>query len=224
LNLQHFIGNDIVDLNTFDAINYPKNLRFVKRVMCEEEQELLFRPGNPDTVFWLHWAAKEAVYKIVKKIEPHSIFSHQLFHLKRLEINHDTAKGYVRYKEQEYPVTFSLAQDWIHCIANTINYTGKIISIVKPNDEIEFRHWSIRSEELTSVHSKESLLVRCLVKNMLKNVTGKDFEILRPLLLKKFGPPELWLDGQKCRDMDLSMSHDGNYCAGIILLESCEQL
>lgn len=222
MNLKQLIGNDIVDLKTDDAISYPKNLRLVNRIMCEEEQESFYHLGGSNTMFWIHWAAKEAVFKIIKKLDQYSIFSHRLYQLKLLEVNTESAVGFVSYKAEVYPVTFSFNQYWVHCMATTIYETGHIISSVRPNTEIEFSQWSLKPQELASIHSKESLLVRCLVKNILKDLTGRNFEVQRPVLLKKFGPPELWINDKKCRDMDLSMSHDGNYCAGLILLESCK--
>ena len=220
MNTKQFVGNDIVDLKTSDAINYPKNLRFVKRVLCEQEQQKFFTHSNSSILFWMFWAAKEAVYKIIKKINPKTTFSHRSFQVTLNEYNSETALGYVTYRDTRYFVSFTISKEWVHCVAISGNNFGKIVYQVKANHKILCDPASFSQSETDSMHSPESFLVRCLVKNIFKDQNGNDCEIRREPLLKKFGPPELWLDGKKKWDIDLSMSHDGNYCAGLILFKN----
>ncbi|MCX7116627.1 MAG: 4'-phosphopantetheinyl transferase superfamily protein [Legionellales bacterium] len=217
MKTKRLIGNDIVDLKTSDALNFPQKTRFVKRVLCEGEQAFFFKNNQSIALFWSYWSAKEAVYRMIKKMDPTVSFSHRSYQVNFLETKRNPSVGYVTYEGLTFHVAFSTTPHWVHCIATSINNTQKIVSRISSNDEIKSDNISFCPEELQSVYSKESFLVRCLTKNMLKEVTGKDFEIQRPLLLKKFGPPEIWHNGKKCTDMDLSMSHDGSYCAGVIL-------
>lgn len=223
--MKNFIGNDIVDLTTADAINFPKSLRFVKRVLAEEELQFFKLHGSPVTLFWIHWSAKEAVYKVVKKIAPDSVFSHQAYVLTLDKLTDESGYGLVTYLDQKYKVAFTFTDKLVHCIATPIDASGHIISEVKMMDKISRRDHAFSNQELTSVHSGESFLVRCLLKNMLKDITGNEYQIYRRPLQKKYGPPEVWMEGKKCDSLDISMSHDGDYCAGLILfnrLESCQ--
>ena len=216
MNMKQFVGNDIVDLQTSDAINYPKNLRFVKRVLCEQELQDFFAHSNPSILFWMYWAAKEAVFKIIKKIDPKTTFSHRSFQVTLKENNLKAASGYVTHRDTRYSVTLMISQEWVHCVAVSGHNFGKIVYQVKANHNIPCDPGTFSQSETASIHSPESFLVRCLVKNIFKDHNGKNCEIRREPLFKKFGPPELWLDGEKKWDIDLSMSHDGNYCAGLI--------
>ena len=214
--MKQLIGNDIVDLDTSEAQSYPKNARYVKRVLCEGEQKSFFEQNNSTLLFWIFWSAKESVYKIIKKNEPNAIFSHRLYECKLSEVTAESASGFVTYMKKEYPVHFTITPEWVHCIASSLENNDQLVSITRLNSLIQFENISFSTEELPSIHSKESFLVRCLMKNLMTNITGEDFQIQRPQLIKKFAPPELWLKDNKCTDMDISMSHDGRYCAGVV--------
>jgi len=217
--MKNYIGNDIVDLTTNDALTYPTNSRFVNRVLSKEEQIFFFNHANDIKIFWLHWSAKEAVYKIIKKIEPKTFFSYHAYVLTLQEVTSESAYGFVTYQDDKYPVAFSISTVLIHCVAAPMKAKGHLVSEVKAHDKISTLDISFSPRELSSIHSSESFLVRCLVKNMLKDVTGMDYEIYRRPLLQKFGPPEVWMSGMKCETLDISMSHDGNFCAGLILFD-----
>lgn len=217
--MKHFIGNDLVDLNTLDANNYPSSPRFVERVMCIEEQKFLYEQEQQKVIFWIFWSAKEAVYKITKKMNPETVFSHSSYHLKLTEwsSNSGTAKGYVIHQGTHYPVTFTVTINWVHCVATTHSEVGTVISDVKHYDEIHSSDVPFTECELESIHSKESLFVRYLTKSLLKGSTSQEFEIRRTKLLTKYGPPEIWQNKLKVSALDVSMSHDGNYCASCVL-------
>lgn len=216
MNTKQLIGNDIVDLKTPDALHFPYKPRYIKRVLCEEEQLFFLSKNKSIDLFWSYWSAKEAVYRIIKKKDPNSFFSPHAYQVYFLEKTACPSAGSVTHKGLTYPVTFSRTNDWVHCIATTLNNTNQIITRISLNDEIESDDFSLCPEEMLSVHSKESFLVRCLSKDLLKDLTGKDFQIQRAPLLKKFAPPALWHNGKKCTDIDLSMSHDGSFCAAVI--------
>lgn len=220
MRMNHLVGNDIVDLKTLDALNYPKNLRFVRRVLCEQEQQVFFAHSNSIPLFWMFWAAKEAVFKIIKKIDPHATFSHRSFQVTIEWDNLETASGLVTYREEIHPVTFTITPEWVHCIATNGNHFGNIAYQVSANNEITCDPSDFTPDEMASIFSSESFLVRMLVKNIFRAHNGTNCEVRRRPLIKKFGPPEIWCQGEKKRDIDVSMSHDGNYCAALILFNS----
>lgn len=217
MKTKNYVGNDVVDLTTSDAINYPTNIRYVRRVLATDEWNYFHSHSRDVSIFWMHWAAKEAVYKIVKKLEPAAIFSHNSYVLTIQELFSESASGFVNYHNTRFQVTFTITPVYIHCIATSAGAKGLIVSQVQELDQITHVPSIMSERELISVHSGESYLVRCLIKNMLKNISGCDYEIYRQPLAKNYGPPEAWMEGALCRNVDISMSHDGNYCAGLIL-------
>jgi phosphopantetheinyl transferase (holo-ACP synthase) len=69
------VGNDIVDLRDPDNAGKSGDSRFISRVLTVGEQERIAGAANPDQLLWAFWAAKEAAYKAVSRIDPavHSI-------------------------------------------------------------------------------------------------------------------------------------------------------
>lgn len=207
--MNNSVGNDLVDLNSPEARLYASDTRFVARVLTDSEQEYYYQNYSPLT-FWMHWAAKEAVYKVIKKLEPDAVFSHRMFEFKPEEISETIANGTVLYKNVVHQVKFTITADWIHCTTSTPG-TKKILTLIRHNDKIENCDFS--GIELGSIYSKESKLVRSLAKRLLKEHFKKDYEIRRPMLDRKFGPPEIWCEGKRVHELDLSLSHDHQYCA-----------
>ena len=73
------IGNDLVDLRAREASGKSGDARFVARVFTARETELIARSSNPDAALWALWAAKEAAYKVAKKLRPDVIFAHSRY-------------------------------------------------------------------------------------------------------------------------------------------------
>lgn len=73
------IGNDLVDLRAREAAGKSGDARFVRRVFTAREAELMSGSANPDTTLWMLWAAKEAAYKVARKLAPDAIFAHSRY-------------------------------------------------------------------------------------------------------------------------------------------------
>jgi 4'-phosphopantetheinyl transferase EntD len=73
------IGNDLVDLRAREAAGKSGDARFVARVFTAREAELIASSPSPDAVLWMLWAAKEAAYKVAKKLRPDVIFAHSRY-------------------------------------------------------------------------------------------------------------------------------------------------
>lgn len=69
------VGNDIVDLRDPENAGKSGDSRFLGRVFTAGEQERIAGAANPDQLLWAFWAAKEAAYKAVSRVDPavHSI-------------------------------------------------------------------------------------------------------------------------------------------------------
>ncbi len=73
------IGNDVVDLNDPETFAEGLNPRFDKRVFTADELRRLAAADDSRALRWTLWAAKESAYKLVKRRDPETVFSHSLF-------------------------------------------------------------------------------------------------------------------------------------------------
>ncbi len=74
-----YVGDDIVDLAAANTNAPEQQARFMARVLSPREQKHLALSANPQQDLWKLWSAKEAAFKIVKKLIPHLVFEHQQF-------------------------------------------------------------------------------------------------------------------------------------------------
>src|SRR5688500_2825670 len=64
------IGNDIVDLQD-ERAPHP---RFAGRILSPREHQAFERAGAEASWLWRAWAAKEAAYKLMKRLDPQGRF------------------------------------------------------------------------------------------------------------------------------------------------------
>jgi phosphopantetheinyl transferase (holo-ACP synthase) len=69
------LGNDVVDLADPETRAAGRHPRFDARVLTREERAALAGAQDPERMRWSLWAAKEAAYKCLKKLEPETCFS-----------------------------------------------------------------------------------------------------------------------------------------------------
>src|SRR5512147_2410613 len=69
------LGNDVVDLGDPETRPDARHPRFDARVFTREERAALASAAQPERLRWSLWAAKEAAYKCLKKLEPATCFS-----------------------------------------------------------------------------------------------------------------------------------------------------
>jgi len=63
------VGNDVVDLSDPENVGKSHDRRFCRRVFNDDELALIAASLQPDTMLWAIWAAKEAAYKAVSRID-----------------------------------------------------------------------------------------------------------------------------------------------------------
>ena len=209
-----FVGNDLVDLSSQEHIGKSEDRRYVERTLDPTEMEAL-RCHNTsearDRFFWASWAAKEAAYKVVKKLDPEIFFSPSKF-----IVNHE--KGLVTFREYVLPVHWEFNERWIHCICtNEASLNSQLEWKLADKEEIEYHSDEFLPHEKVSIHSDESAQVRQLTKNLLKVQGISHYQVVRRPLGTKLAPPELWYEGKCVEKWDISMSHDGNFLAACLL-------
>ncbi len=68
------VGNDVVDLRA-RIVAGPRHPRFDARVFAPSEHRALRESAEPDALRWAFWAAKEAAYKVAKKLDDEAVWS-----------------------------------------------------------------------------------------------------------------------------------------------------
>lgn len=120
------VGNDIVDLRDRRCPGKSRHLRFVARVFHPWEASRILSADDADGTLWLHWAAKEAAYKVVSKcLGKPPVFEHAAFRVRIDRAPDPTATdqtgfntvGSVRYQDLQIPFRAAWNSDRIHALA-----------------------------------------------------------------------------------------------------------
>lgn len=218
--LKTYVGNDIVDLKTSDALTFFQSEKYRKRVLREDELSSVLESKDPFIYFWIYWSIKEAAYKVAKKIDPTIVFSHKLFKVNILSMNENEGTSLVAFNQFNHFVKFEFNEDLVYSTCFPISNQQELISCFELNTKISYEEFTFNEEEKKSIHSIESLLVRCLAKKYFRDKGLPEFKIIRKEHYKKFLPPEIYDGSNKNEMIDISMSHDGRYCAVSIFYRS----
>lgn len=103
------IGNDVIDLR--DPETASVHPRFDARVFAPAEQALLGASADPGRLRWLLWAAKEAAYKLARKLDRGVIFSPPRF------VVNPTA-GEIVWEGRRLRLEIDADRDRIHAVAS----------------------------------------------------------------------------------------------------------
>ena len=120
------LGNDIVDLQKAALESNWKRKGYLEKVFTANERLAITSSLNPNTMVWLFWSMKEAVYKIVNRATLDRFYAPQKFECE-LNINEI---GTVIYKTQTYYTQTSITADYVHTIATADCHHLKNIQIL----------------------------------------------------------------------------------------------
>lgn len=127
------VGNDVVDLRDPETDPNTLHPRFDGRVFTPSERSWLSASPDISRARWTLWAAKEAAYKLARKLVPETIFSPVRFvvdfepatpHGSGVEQRRDR-RGLVRLGEREFAVRVTGARDWVHAVATRSGERGQ---------------------------------------------------------------------------------------------------
>jgi len=187
------VGNDVVDLDDPAIATHHVRDRFVHRVCHESERAELARADDPKTLLWSLFAAKEAAFKIVAKLDPKVPFAHSQFVVaKDLSV--------VVYRERSFSLRVETTIARVHAVASS--GPDRPLSAVERADDMDA---SVAARELLcrSVAAR----IRCV---------ASELEIVRaplPGSWTGYGPPELVFRDGRALHADVSLSHDGRFVA-----------
>jgi phosphopantetheine--protein transferase-like protein len=211
------VGNDVVDLSATDAPGETGDIKFIKRVLCRDEQEIAFNSDCPGRFLWAFWAAKETAYKAIRKTHPDVSSAPRRYPViitAGKDSNHIV--GEVNTPKGPVAVNISIHVDYIHCIgaADRKNGLDRIVWDVQKTDPGG-------KFETASPSDRESILVRMLAKGQMAeclNCHPDDIQIIRHQFSWGLGPPIVYIKGKEGK-IDLSLSHDGRFAAYAFLMD-----
>jgi len=225
------IGNDVVDLREPRTARPTVDDRFLERVCARDEAEAIHGAESPVRALWIHWAAKEAAYKVVTKLlgSP-PVFEHAAFRL-RLGPGSgyaaDQVRGRVGYRGVDLPIRIENALDRIHAVAwhrgpsepdNPFHQRVRLFpELCHPNrrDWKEGLRDHFSEREWKAVHGPASGLVRLRARAdlaRLLEVAESELEIVCEDGPPGRMPPRVLLGGEP-GPTDLSLSHHGRFLA-----------
>jgi len=183
------VGNDVVDLA--DPENQPTAIhpRWDSRVFTPTEQQRLADASSLHHMRWRLWAAKEAAFKVAKKMEPALSFFPTAFHV---ELRGDTTV-LVRHELERFTVRLHETVEYVHAVATR---------------EGHFPTWSkICVVEAATAASKQA-------RELAGRAIGLLFETgpSEVLIAPEGRVPVAFLEGVKL-PIDISLSHHGRFVA-----------
>jgi 4'-phosphopantetheinyl transferase EntD len=232
------IGNDLVDLRARESEGKSRDTRFVARVFTAREAELIAGSSSPDFALWMLWAAKEAAYKVAKKLRADAIFAHS-----RYEVTIDPPgasvgpggestqlSGHVLVHDipglerRHFPLEWTSSASFIHCVAMDLYGDFHSLKIaIAGHDELagmgsDYHPTAREQASIPRARSAESLAVRRLARALASEAGLGEVEILRERVGDELGPPRLYALGgaQPLAGWDVTLSHDGSLAAAAL--------
>lgn len=214
------VGNDVVDLRDPRTTGKDRDSRFLARVLRDHERAAVAASADSHEALWLHWAAKEAAYKVVSKLrgEP-PVFVHRDFVVVGDAVEHEGAR---------YPLDVRRHGPALHaasCVGaplhELVTGLGRLDDADAPwggtLDELMAR---LSGREADPVHSLASAAVRLGARGALAAAMGVEedrLEIVCAPGVTGRRPPFVLLDGAPAA-ADVSLSHHGDWIAWAILV------
>jgi phosphopantetheinyl transferase (holo-ACP synthase) len=195
-----------VDLREPVNAGKSRDSRFLKKILTVAEIDFIRNAENPDKALWSLWACKETAYKVIKKSCVDAAFLPRLW--KVILKNHEAAcsDGEVKITDAEivYIRLFSHPR-YVHCVgADSPADLDRLVCKVEalPEKENEKR-------------IDPSLFARkCLARSLADffRLNFSDIKINRIKEKNELQPPHVYINGKKS-DIDISLSHDGQFVA-----------
>jgi phosphopantetheinyl transferase (holo-ACP synthase) len=109
------LGNDVVDLRDPETQAGARHPHFDRRVFAPAERACIARSGAPERLRWILWAAKEAAYKVARKLDAQTLFTPSHFAVRVDE----TLRGEVALPGGlQLPVWIREEAECVHAIAS----------------------------------------------------------------------------------------------------------
>jgi phosphopantetheinyl transferase (holo-ACP synthase) len=190
------VGNDVVDLRDPESSSESLHPRFDTRVFSRRERELIAASADSERFRWKLWAAKEAAYKLARKLVPTTVFSPM-----RFEVEPETASSAVVVHDSgRYTVEYTENEGALHAVATS--------ELAQPRRVLTGWRKLDAGEIASGDPDAPSRAVRALLCERIAGLLGvapSELEVRR-----RGRVPFLWLRGEPA-PVDLSLSHHGDW-------------
>jgi len=187
------VGNDVVDLFDPAVVAGPRHPRFDARVFAPSEHRALRESAEPNPLRWAFWAAKEAAYKVAKKLDAAAVWSPLRF----VVCFERGLEGAVEYNGLRIPVQVERDEQRVHALA-----TDQVESLAR------LRSCVARLEDPDAADA--SAAVRLLAREQLAPLLSARPDQLE--ITRRDRIPVLRMAGCDA-PFDLSLSHHGRFVA-----------
>jgi hypothetical protein len=200
------IGNDIVDLREPANAGKSRDSRFLKKILTVAEIDFVQNAENPDKALWSLWACKETAYKVIKKKCVDAAFLPRRWAVILKKSGSACLDGKVKIPDEK-AVYVRLFSDfrYVHCVG-----TDHLADLDRLVCKVE-----VLPEKENEQRIDPSLFVRkCLVLSIADffRLNVSDIKINRIKEKNELQPPYVYIGGKKS-DIDISLSHDGQFVA-----------
>jgi hypothetical protein len=183
-----------------------RDSRFLKKILTVAEIDFVQNAENPDKALWALWSCKETAYKVIKKKCVNAAFLPRQWTVILKKSESASLDGEVKVPDAEvvYVRLFSHFR-YVHCVgADHPADLDRLVCKVK-----------VLSEKENEKRIDPSLLARkCLALSIADffRLNLNDIKINRARNKSELQPPYVYI-GSKKSDIDISLSHDGQFIA-----------
>ncbi|TDR22558.1 4'-phosphopantetheinyl transferase superfamily protein [Marinicella litoralis] len=222
------LGNDVVDL-TLDCEKHL-NHRFIKRILTLKEQQQLQLAHDKNLFLWSLWSIKEASYKACQKLNHLLLFSPSQLELndsslKKLTEHHPQTAFFGTLKHQSTELQLKLTWYAEHSEHSpTMKYTAVHATALQGTDPKSLADVQVEISKMNqpSNYKNQSLAVRKLATKLLESNAITASIQRPPITIKDYskpGPPILVSDQQTTLPHEISLSHDNDWLAAVLLIK-----
>ena len=216
-----------MDLKDSASVKKSMDSRFLKKILTDDEIEIVNLAQNADSALWSFWACKEAAYKVIKKTHNEDSFMPRRWsvNIRLQSTNHPASSGtesnmvgqhnqpQTSYREGQviipgrdavYVRLFS-HPSYVHCVGadslSTLDYLSWGIDVLTQREDAQNDNPS-------------SFARQCLVRSLagFLHLNSSDIKIRRIKKKAVLQPPSVYIGGKRAA-IDISLSHDGRFIA-----------
>ena len=188
------VGNDVVDLRDLETRARGLHPRFDARVFAGAEGEALKASPAPERLRWRLWAAKEAAYKVARKLDPRVVFSPSRF----VVTLDDVHQGRVSWATGTVSVVLHEDGESVHAIAT---------------DDAASEPRILHARAVASNPREASQAVRQLAIQRVAERLSTDPQRLHVIRRDRIPQLVIGKSVSAPRSLDLSLSHHGRFVA-----------
>jgi hypothetical protein len=208
------LGNDVVDLEDPETRPETFRPRFDERVFDPVERRAIARDPRPHARRWAHWAAKEAAYKLARRVDPRFVFSPRRLVARFEEQEAAGATGFQRRGSLSLPAGL-LAGDMGRLELRWTEEGAALHVVARPGGS----DWGAVTTALEAIEEDQdpSRSVRALARGCIARDLGIELERVQIGMQGRLPLVEIDQAPSRCT---LSLSHHGRFVACALAVDA----